>query len=270
MKKFIRFILISLITLLSLAHVYYFVHRDLSGCREYSFEHLRGNPLVATLTHQRHWSEYNTRPYCMQYNIEKPARLSSYTYLEQDIIEPEYTEPINYHALYGEIYDSLYHHDRKLLIEVMDSLLVLQQRHQLNTHDFAELIVSMVQDIPYSYVYGDDRDCDDRENKKSPCESHHRFGLVAPVDFLYTLVGDCDTRAVLLYTLLKDAGYDVLIATSMEYAHAVLAIQLPYTGDFIEHEGKKYYLWETTNIGWPPGVLPPSVNYVPYWHVALN
>ena len=90
------------------------------------------------------------------------------------------------------------------------------------------------------------------------------------MEFLYSLSGDCDTRSVLLYTLLKQVEIDPIIVISNEYAHAMIAVDIPGAGDYIIHKGKKFYFWETTNTGWLPGMLPPGVNNLAYWRVTLD
>jgi hypothetical protein len=57
---------------------------------------------------------------------------------------------------------------------------------------------------------------------------------------------------------------------SNEYRHAMIAIDLPASGDHIIHKGKKFYFWETTNTGWLPGMLPPDTNNIAYWKITLD
>ena len=50
----------------------------------------------------------------------------------------------------------------------------------------------------------------------------------------------------------------------------MIALNIPTQGDYIEHRGVRYYYWETTAVGWPAGMLPPSVSNSDYWEVALS
>ena len=71
------------------------------------------------------------------------------------------------------------------------------------------------------------------------------------------------------YVILEHMGYDPMIVVSDEYAHAMLALNLPAQGDYIRYAGKKYYFWETTATGWGIGMLPPESNNKEYWKKAL-
>ena len=127
------------------------------------------------------------------------------------------------------------------------------------------MIVAFVQDIPYQYVLSDG--C---QNKVGECNPYVSWGIYSPVEFMHHLKGDCDTRTVLLYTLLKNFGFDPLIINSKEYRHSMLALDLPSAGDDFLYKGRRYAYWETTNIGWMPGMLPPEMNNEAYWAVALD
>ncbi len=112
-------------------------------------------------------------------------------------------------------------------------------------------------------------DCEDFETDGQPCIGNVPLGIISPYEFIHSLYGDCDTRSVLLYVLLAEMGFDPMIVVSDEYAHAMLALNVQAQGDHIRHEGKKYYFWETTAAGWPIGMLPPDVNNINYWKIAL-
>ena len=121
-----------------------------------------------------------------------------------------------------------------------------------NTYEFADVIVSFVQDIPYSLVYND-------------------TGIYAPIEFLKKYTGDCDTRTVLLFILLNSYGYDTVILNSNVYKHSVIGINLPTPGyNYKYSNGKKYYTWETTAKGWRRGNIPSSDSNMNNWFIALK
>ena len=95
-------------------------------------------------------------------------------------------------------------------------------------------------------------------------------GVATPLEFFYNKKGDCDTRTVLIYTILKRFGYDVVILNSNLYQHSVIAVNLPSYGDYKSINGKKYYFWETTSQGWELGVLPPDNWDISKWYLALK
>jgi hypothetical protein len=50
----------------------------------------------------------------------------------------------------------------------------------------------------------------------------------------------------------------------------MLGINLPYAGDHKRYRGRNFYFWETTNVGWMPGVIPPDWGNIDYWEVVLD
>lgn len=232
---------------------------QLAGCDEYSVADTLEADIV--LTHFRSWSKYSyDSMYCLSYALSTREVLPSYEF--RNSLE---TQGDNYENYWRNVYFELFQRDRELISFLQDSLESMAVQNSISRNDLARLIVSFVQDIPYSYVMPGPCDKDDH-----PCLSDQKFGILSPVEFLYSLMGDCDTRSVLLYGMLKHFGFNPLIVISNEYRHAMIAIDLPATGDYILHKGKKFYFWETTNTGWLPGMLPPGSNNVAYWKISLD
>lgn len=213
--------------------------------------------------HERNWqtSSYGDS-FCASYNSKES--------ISQSMGEQRnsiYSEIDNYENFWGSVYQELVKDSNPHLNVLIDSLKILSKKNGLDNAEFAEMVVSFVQDIPYSYVRSEA--CTDADNKGKPCVGNMALGILSPYEFLHTLYGDCDTRAVLIYAILEKCGYDPMIVISNEYAHAMLALNIPSAGDHLKHRGKNYYFWETTGKGWPIGMLPPNSNNVDYWKVAL-
>ena len=84
-----------------------------------------------------------------------------------------------------------------------------------------------------------------------------------------TLAGDCDTRTLLLFTILYHYDYDVAMLTSELYKHSIIGIHLPINGISKKLNGKRYVVWETTNKGIPPGIIPREIADMRFWNVSL-
>jgi len=149
------------------------------------------------------------------------------------------------------------------LIYLLDSIQAFRQFDQLG---FAELAVSLVQEIPYVLLMSESCPA----NSELLCIPDVPFGLYSPLEFMYTLAGDCDTRSLLLFTLLDHYGYAVAILASLPYEHAMLGIDLPISGDYLSDGNHRYYFWETTNKGWQPGDLSPLNNNLNLWEIILT
>ena len=176
-----------------------------------------------------------------------------------------------------DLYSSLNRFDQNKLDMIYSTLQRIRNENNLSRNRFAEVVVSLIQSIPYSYNI--ENDCEGnnlpeayKEAIKSgiPCLSFTKHDILSPLEFFYLKKGDCDSRTVLIYTILKRFGYDVAILNSNLYAHSMIGINLPTYGKYKIINGKKYYFWETTAKGWELGVLPPDNWDISKWYLALK
>ena len=176
-----------------------------------------------------------------------------------------------------DLYSSLNRFDQNRLDMIYSTLQRIRNENNLSRNRFAEVVVSLIQSIPYSYNI--ENDCEGnnlpeayKEAIKSgiPCLSFTRHDILSPLEFFYLKKGDCDSRTVLIYNILKRFGYDVAILNSNLYAHSMIGINLPTYGKYKIINGKKYYFWETTAQGWELGVLPPDWWDISKWYLALK
>ena len=113
--------------------------------------------------------------------------------------------------------------------------------------------------------------CKIRTNYVGDCLGNILFGFQSPVEFMSNFKGDCDTKVLLCFYILKKFGYDVAILISERFEHAVLGINLNVGGsDYVYHRGVKYYAWETTSEGFKPGYLSREDKRMRYWDVCLT
>jgi len=180
---------------------------------------------------------------------------------------------------FSDIYNEMYVYDSSKFDRVFkayDSLIVM---NKLDKKSAAEMIVSSIQAVPYSSVLESSCDNENKStrytfyNNTNNCIGFEKYGVRSPVEFLKDLKGDCDTRALFLYTVLKRFNYDVAILTSSEYKHALIAINLneqnPVEGKNILINNKKYFLWETTSYGWKPGIISSEISNLKHWNLAF-
>ena len=178
------------------------------------------------------------------------------------------------------LYQDLSIFNDALLERVYISLDSLRLTNKMDEKSFAEAIVDIVQDIPYKLIL--ETDCAQGAQQSGfvreylskcsepCCLGNTKFGIQSPPEFLGNLYGDCDTRTLCLYTILKHFDYDVGIINSNQLAHDMLAINLPYDGVYKPYNNKRYYLWETTNVGFVPGYVPPEYNNMNLWEMELT
>ncbi|MEM7186797.1 MAG: hypothetical protein AAF466_09075 [Bacteroidota bacterium] len=180
---------------------------------------------------------------------------------------------------WGSLYDYLEQSDTPSLDLVMQTFRDIHQTKGLNQMEFAEMVVTCIQDIPYSFIFQEE--CLSADNyepsiqrilEECPtcCMGNVTYGIQNPVSFLQNLKGDCDTRTVLIYSILKHFNYDVAILNSEFYRHSIIGVNLPVTGIHKMHYGKKYVVWETTAKYYEAGKLPANFHDITHWNVILT
>ncbi|MEO1451258.1 MAG: hypothetical protein AAFV07_17135 [Bacteroidota bacterium] len=249
---------------------------------------------VSHMVHRRVWLGYGHEPYQINFSVATPRVEAARTFREhvRDIgPKNDFVQFLQSHGeLYRDdpyrhywtwIYQALLKHDRDQLpgfFAEFDSLFLV---HRHDPGHFANLMVSFVQDIPYqlihenscSAVVAEDTACQTfrcrYHQSGKPCKAEVRYGLQSPVEFMYDLAGDCDTRALLLQLMLYRYGIDSKILISQHYAHAMIGVRLPAAGNkFVMVDGFKYYVWETTARHWQLGHMPPSHQDILNWKVV--
>ena len=152
----------------------------------------------------------------------------------------------------------------------------LRKARNLDGVNFAGMLVSFVQDIPYNTIT--DGTCSSDHNdllSASPvgsiagCLGHVPYGVQSPIEFMANFQGDCDTRTLFLFTVLNHYHYQVAIAGSNAFRHSLLGIDLPLPGSAKTVGQDRYVLWETTSKGFSPGQLSPEIDHMDYWEINL-
>ncbi|MEZ5003442.1 MAG: hypothetical protein R2730_10460 [Chitinophagales bacterium] len=223
------------------------------------------------ISHHRIWNDYQNNQYSA--NIE--VRMTDYKNATRfrNNLPIEIQTPNQYNDLVTKIYDF---EKNKLsnLYAVFDSL---KFYCNLDKMQFAEVITTCIQDIPYTLILSsecnsnlyNDPFINDYLREGNQCVPNIKYGLLSPIEFLGSLIGDCDTRTLLLFTILNHYGYDVAMLGSELYKHSVIAINLPYKGVTKTINGRRYIIWETTYLGIEPGVFPKDMSDMRFWNVNL-
>ncbi|WP_290683592.1 hypothetical protein [Kordia sp.] len=209
------------------------------------------------IVNKQYWRDFDRNWHRMDFKIAETSVAKS----KRNRRSFRYTRNFSW----GSFYKHMAEHDQPLLEHLYTSFSKLQKEKKLSRRKFAELIITSIQDIQYNYIKS--TSCDGTE--EFPCVGNVRLGIFAPAEFSANLQGDCDSRTVLLFVLLKKFNYKVAILNSNEYRHSVLAINLPSRGKYKTYNRKKYYFVETTAKGCPIGYLPQKVSNINYWDFVL-
>lgn len=227
---------------------------------------------ITLLTQKRNWKDNYGNDYKAQFSV----REDDYTDSRRDYFK--YAQNQN-RFTWGSLYQHLADSDVPRLDLIIAKLSEIKVNNTLNQIEFAEMVVTFIQDIPYSLVFSDQ--CFPAENYEKSirqvlencpdcCIGNIPYGIQNPVAFMGNLKGDCDTRTVIIYTILDHFGYDVAILNSEYYRHSILGLNLPYTGRYKTYQGKRYYTWETTNKYYTLGTIPETMDNLTYWEVVLT
>ena len=184
-----------------------------------------------------------------------------------------------YKLPWGDLYKYLATSDAPRLDLILKQLKKIKTTHNLNKFEFADMVVTFIQDIPYALVF--ESACKSAEQYKGYirdvlekcsdcCIGYIPHGIQTPIGFMGNLKGDCDTRTVLIYTILNHFGYDIAILNSNYYQHSILGLHIPAKGQYKGHNGKRYYVWETTSKYYTIGTLPNSFNDINHWYIVLT
>ncbi len=229
------------------------------------------NDTTILYTSNRNWLDN----YGNKYKGKLSVRATDYERLKNHISKYKGT---NNNYFWGNLYNYIEQTDTPSLDLIMETFIEINEEKKLNRMEFAEMVVTCIQDIPYSYVLTTNcpkENYDDQMKvilEKCPdcCIGNIKYGIQNPVSFMKNLKGDCDTRTVIIYSILKYFNYDVAIVNSNFYKHSVIGLNIPAKGDYKLLSGKKYYLWETTAKYFRIGELPPAFNNTSYWNIVLT
>lgn len=223
------------------------------------------------IKHFRVWQDYDGNQYEGTIWTSK-SDFAKAKYFKNNLI-------LNSSRAYDEMIYRLKENDKNNLSGVYQLFDSIRQKEQLSNVKFAELIVSFVQDIPYTVIVPDDCNPKLYEDKfikeylssdDARCDGFEKFGINSPVEFMSNLNGDCDTRTLLLYTILAHYDYDVALLSSEYYAHSIIGINLPLSGIAYRYQNQRYVLWETTALNIKAGVLPKEISNLNYWRISLK
>ncbi|MEQ3690631.1 MAG: hypothetical protein ABNG98_03875 [Flavobacterium sp.] len=225
------------------------------------------------IKHYREWKDYDGNLYQGYYTMKlNDYRKSKYFKNNLSVNSSNERE-------YDKVVYQLKENDKSALGGLYKMLDSIGTNNKLNKKDFAEMVVSFVQDIPYALILSDG--CDpslysDRFTRnyllsnKGYCDGNQRFGINAPAEFMTNLKGDCDSRSLLLYTIFSHYNYDVALMSSEFYGHSILGINLPINGLSYPYKNQNYVLWETTASGLRPGQISNEMSNINNWRISLK
>lgn len=230
-------------------------------------------PTDTIITRFRSWQDYDGNKYEGKYQIRLSDYKNASSYKQNLKVTGSDLRS------YDRIIYSLKENDKNKLNGLYKLFDSIGQSNKLNKMKFAEMIVTFVQDIPYALVL--ENDCNPNlyndqfirkylSSKDGDCCSFQKFGINTPVEFLVNLKGDCDTRTLLLYSVLSHYNFDVALMSSEHYSHSILGVNLPFEGLTFRTSNQIYVLWETTAPNLKAGQIPNEIANLNNWRISLK
>lgn len=208
---------------------------------------------------------------------------SATSFFESEAAHAEKFEQIQAQSsveFYRQLYAAMQAFDAPKLDSIVQKFRTKAQNKNLNTQQTAEMVCTFVQEIPYFLVH--DFTCrkavaksgsdflTQYHSENKPCLPEIPGGVQSPYEFMHNLKGDCDTRSLLAFTILKELGISASVWISETYGHSVLGVGLPVgSGFYKEVNGRKHYAIELTAKGFRLGMISPEQQIGGNWDIAL-
>jgi hypothetical protein len=213
-----------------------------------------------------HWKDYNEIDRSITFKLSKSDLIKSE--YNRKTINPQYSmDPF---SAFPSVYTSMYLNDKNYLKSLINSYKIAIKSAGISDYqEGLNFVVSSIQNIGYTYVCSGESNSrcgldSPKEDCRPPrpgffsddmgcCDNVIPLAVYAPFEFAYQRTGDCDTKALFAYTILKELGFNnvaVLIGYTEGGGHSMLGVKVPnppYNDHFvISNDGAKYYAWEVT------------------------
>lgn len=234
-----------------------------------------GNDLLTEK--QVDWWDFFSNFYQVSYNT------SSLSFFDSEQFHAQAVQGISTNSsveFFTELYQKLESNDASKLDSLVELFKNRIEEKQLSPIKSAEMVTTFIQEIPYFLVH--DLDCKTAvatsnsdfmtqyHSENKPCLPNIPGGVQSPYEFVHNLKGDCDTRSLLAFTILKKLGISASVWVSETYGHSIVGVGLPVgAGSYKEINGVKHYATELTAKGFRLGMISPENQNMSNWEITL-
>ncbi len=276
-------------SILVCAVIYYFyTHQNIVIPKETKTENIKTNPprksnedngnnIDYLFDKEIKWKDFIPNSYDAKYSTSSLAFFDTQGKHKKYAAEDVSNDPIQY---FNTLYNELEQTDNAKIDAVTKVLSDQASSKNLNMLQTAEMVVTFIQEIPYCLVH--DWTCEEVvKNGNSdfitsyhkdgkPCLPNIPGGVQSPYEFLHNLKGDCDTRSLLGYAILKKLNIPASIWVSSTYGHSILGVGLPVGGGSYKNiQGVNHYAVELTSKGFRIGMIPAEIQNMNNWDITL-
>jgi hypothetical protein len=194
-------------------------------------------------TFKWNWNDYDGRNCSVSFKLENEEFETSKRYRE------------SYPALFfeGNLYSDFVKQCDKPISIISKALKLEMDKRSLSGIDRLNFVVSAIQTPPYTYI--EMRNCKQGGDCKPNgcCPYVTPFAVYTPTEYVFQETGDCDTKSLIAYAILKKLNYNVAVMVGDTHAgpHAMLGVagfpaEIPSSS--VRHNGTIFQPWETTNF----------------------
>lgn len=175
---------------------------------------------------------------------------------------------------YAIVYGELLQNNQKALAPFFKSLKDSLKFKKCTQTDVSRIVVQLVQNIPYRFIhYNSCQYWINQYDHITPCESYAKpLGVIGPYEVCVNEYGDCDSKALLAYQLLKWFNIPANIWWSDVYHHAIIGIAYIDVQDLsakYKIVNSKYYYTADLTTNDPIGKLKPNYANLDNWKIIL-
>lgn len=186
----------------------------------------------------------------------------------------------------GNIYQDFINISESVIDSMYQAMHKDVRKKKLRDMDLLNYIVTAIQTPPYTKITNEEGECpckdmgsnwlDDcypRPDGQGCCNGVVPLAVYTPAEFIYQKTGDCDTKAILAYALLKKFKYDAAVLVGFTSnsikdpgAHCMLGVagvKPVVPGAKVRHSGRLYYPWEVTSFN--PYFVLGNINMWQVW-----
>jgi hypothetical protein len=222
-----------------------------------------------------HWWDFFNADYWARYNTSNTVFYESQQ-RHLEIVSNETTN--NSIQFFTDVYGQMNKMDYYHIDSLTEIFITNAAKANLSPIRTAEMVTTFIQEIPYYLVH--DLSCQEAckqggftaqyHSENKPCLPNIPAGVQSPYEFIHNLKGDCDTRSLLAYSILKKMGISCSVWVSEAYGHSILGVGLPIgTGTFKQINGVKHYAVELTAKGFKIGMISPDHTNTDNWDIKL-
>ncbi len=220
-------------------------------------------------------------------DYKKDKHEISFSVQERDVLNAKgYRTRYNGFNFIGNIYSDFINCSESVIDAMYQAMNRDIAKKKLRDMDVLNYIVTAIQTPPYTKITNEKGECpckdmgsnwlDDcypRPDGQGCCNGVVPSAVYTPAEFIYQKTGDCDTKAILAYALLKKFKYDAAVLVGFTSnsikdpgAHCMLGVagvKPVVPGAKVRHSGRLYYPWEVTSFN--PYFVLGNINMWQVW-----